>query len=111
MSTTVVQAANLFPYLVAEEQHNDHQAEEALFLTFNVDLGYFEARLLGLLRATGARVTVIADASMWSPDTRAVKHAGRIYQLGLVDQPTAFHPKLMVVVGPSAPSPPSAPET
>ncbi|MEP9385525.1 hypothetical protein [Nocardioides sp. KR10-350] len=97
---TVTRTTNLFPYLVAEEQHRDNQAEEALFLTFNVDLGYFEARLLGLLRATGARVTVIADAGVWAPDPRSVKHAGRSYQLGLVDQPTAFHPKLMVLVGP-----------
>lgn len=97
---TVTPTTNLFPYLVAEEQHRDHQAEEALFLTFNVDLGYFEARLLGLLRATGARITVIADAGVWAPDARAVKHAGRSYQFGLVDHSTAFHPKLMVLVGP-----------
>ena len=85
---------------MAEERHRDHQAEEALFLTFNVDLGYFESRLLGLLRATGAKVTVVADAGVWAPDTRAVKFAGRSYQLGLVDGRTAFHPKLMVLVGP-----------
>lgn len=100
MTTASAQTTNLFPYLVAEEQHHDHQAEEALFLTFNVDLGYFEARLLGLVRATGARITVIADAGVWAPDIRAVRHAGRSYQLGLVDQPSAFHPKLMVLVGP-----------
>lgn len=100
MTAAVTQATNLFPYLVAEEQHRDHQAEEVLFLTFNVDLGYFEARLLGLLRATGARITVLADARVWAPDTRAIKHAGRSYQLGLIDQPRAFHPKLMVLVGP-----------
>lgn len=100
MSGSVTQTTNLFPHLVAEERHRDHQAEEALFLTFNVDLGYFESRLLGLLRATGARVTVVADAGVWAPDTRAVKFAGRSYQLGLVDGRTAFHPKLMVLVGP-----------
>ncbi|MGD8199429.1 hypothetical protein ACQE98_02045 [Ornithinimicrobium sp. W1679] len=100
MSASVSQTTNLFPFLSAEEQHRDHQAEEALFLTFNVDLGYFEARLLGLVRATGARVTVLADANVWTPDVRAIKFAGRAYHLGLVDSPTAFHPKLMVVVGP-----------
>lgn len=100
MSASVTQDASLFPYLVAEEQHRDHQAMEALLLTFNVDLGYFEARLLGLLRATGARISVIADAQVWSPDTRAVKHAGRSYHLGLVDRSSAFHPKLTVIVGP-----------
>ena len=99
MTAAVTHTTNLFPYLLAEEQHHDHQVEEALFLTFNVDLGYFEARLLGLLRATGARITVIADAGVWAPDTRAIKHAGRSYQLGLVDQSTAFHPKLLVLVG------------
>lgn len=98
--SAVEHVTNLFPYLVAEEQHRDHQVEEALFLTFNVDLGYFETRLLGLLRATGARITVVADAGVWSPDTRAVKHAGRAYHLGLVEHATAFHPKLMVLAGP-----------
>lgn len=101
MSATVTRSTNLYPFLVAEEQHGDHQAEEALFLTFNVDLGFFEARLLGLVKATGARITVVADANVWAPDIRAIKHAGRSYHLGLVDEPTAFHPKLMVLVGPT----------
>lgn len=96
---TVAQATSIYPFVVAEEQHGDHQATEALFLTFNVDLGFFEARLLGRLRATGARVTILADAGVWEPDTRAVRHAGRAYHLGLVDTPSAFHPKLMVVAG------------
>lgn len=100
MTAGVAQATSLFPFLVSEEGHRDHQAEEALFLTFNVDLSYFEARLLGLLRATGARITVVADAGVWAPDIRAVKSAGRAYQVGLVDQPMAFHPKLIVIVGP-----------
>ncbi|MBN9328445.1 MAG: hypothetical protein J0I87_16240, partial [Cellulomonas sp.] len=100
MSGAVAQVANLYPYLVAEEGHRDHQAEEALFLTFNVDLGYLEVRLLGALRASGARVTVLADAGVWAPDVRAVNLAGLEYHVGLADQATAFHPKLTVLVGP-----------
>lgn len=99
---TQVQKAtsNAFTFLIDEEAQGDHQATEAFFLTFNVDLGFFEARLLGLLRATGARVTVVADATVWDPDTRAVRHAGRSYHLGLCDSRAAFHPKVMVLVGP-----------
>lgn len=99
MSGQVVQTTNPFPHLVAEEKYRDYQAQEALLLTFNVDLGFFESRLLGLLRATGARVTVAADAGVWDPDTRAIRSAGRSYQLGLVAERTAFHPKLLVLVG------------
>lgn len=90
----------LFEHLVAEAQHGDHQARDAIFLTYNVDLGYLEARLLGVCQATGARVTVVADASVWDPDTRAVRHAGRAYHCGLHDAGAAFHPKVMVLVGP-----------
>lgn len=95
----VTATTNPFPILLAEERQRDHQAQEALLLTFNVDLGFFESRLLGLLRATGARVTVVADAGVWAPDPRAVRSAGRSYQLGLVAEQTAFHPKLLVLVG------------
>lgn len=92
--------SNAFIFLTDEELHGDRQATEAFLLTFNVDLGFFEARLLGLLRATGARVTVVADATVWDPDTRAVRHAGRSYHFGLCGSRGAFHPKLMVLVGP-----------
>lgn len=91
--------SNAFTFLADEEAHGDRQATEALLLTFNTDLGFFEARLLGVLRATGARVTVIGDAGMWQPDTRAVRHAGRSYHFGLCDTAAAFHPKLLVLVG------------
>lgn len=91
---------NAFPFLAAEEVVRDHQATDALFLTFNADLGFFESRLLGILRASGACATVVADASVWSPDLRAVQHAGRSYHLGLMASRRAFHPKLMVLVGP-----------
>ena len=103
MSETAARAetvtSNAFTFLADEEAHGDRQAAEALLLTFNTDLGFFEARLLGLLRATGARVTVIGDAGMWKPDTRAVRHAGRSYHFGLCDTRAAFHPKLMVLAG------------
>ncbi|MGJ6980686.1 hypothetical protein ACSDQ9_09190 [Aestuariimicrobium soli] len=79
---------------------NDRQAKEALFLTFNVDLGYFEDRLLGPVRSAGAAVTVVADAANFAPDPRSVRSAGRSYALGLAATPRSFHPKLTVLVGP-----------
>lgn len=78
----------------------DRQMREALFLTFNVDLGFFEARLLGPVRAAGAAVTVIADASVFAPDPRNVRSAGHGYALGLAAMGGAFHPKLTVLAGP-----------
>lgn len=91
---------NAFTYLAEQEAVGDHQAEDVLFLTYNADLGFLEARLLGLCQATGARVTVVADGRVWAPDLRAIRHAGRSYHVGLVDTAAAFHPKLMVLVGP-----------
>lgn len=91
---------NAFTFLAEQEAVGDHQAEDILFLTYNADLGFLEARLLGLCQAAGARVTVVADGHVWAPDLRAVRHAGRSYHVGLVDTSAAFHPKLMVLVGP-----------
>lgn len=92
--------ANPLPFLLAEEAHGDHQATQALFLTFNADLGFFEARALGACLSAGARVCVLADASVWRPDPRAAKHAGRSYHVGLTTVHGAFHPKLVALVGP-----------
>lgn len=92
--------ASPLPFLLAEEAHGDHQATEALFLTFNADLGFFEARALGACLSAGARVCVLADASVWRPDPRAAKHAGRTYHVGLTTVTGAFHPKLVALVGP-----------
>lgn len=88
-----------FACLINEESYRDRQARDALFLTFNVDLPFLEARLLGLCQAAGACVTVLADAGMWAPDLRSVRFAGRHYHVGLVALPGAFHPKLTVLGG------------
>lgn len=90
----------LMGLLAAEEAVRDHQATEALFLTYNADLGFLEARLLGLCQATGARVTVLADSGVWAPDARAVRHVGRGYHVGLAATRGAFHPKMLVLTGP-----------
>lgn len=87
-------------FLAAEEARRDRQATDALFLTYNVDLAFLEARLLGLCHAAGAAVTVIADADTWSPDVRSVRLAGRYYHVGLVATAHAFHPKLALLAGP-----------
>lgn len=88
-----------FLHLAMEDAQRDRQATDALFLTFNVDLAFLEARLLGLCHAAGARVTVVADGSVWNPDVRSVRFAGRHYHVGLADTVGAFHPKLTLLVG------------
>lgn len=95
----IPQAANPLPFLLAEEAHGDHQATDAVFLTFNADPGFFEARILGACLSAGARVCVLADGSVWNPDPYATKHAGRDYHIGLVTRSGAFHPKLVLLVG------------
>ncbi len=96
----VQQAANPLPFLFKEEAHRDSQATEAILLTFNTDPGFFEARILGVCQSAGARVCLVADGSVWDPDPYAIKHAGRLYHIGLVTRPGAFHPKLVLLVGP-----------
>lgn len=88
--------------LFDEERHGDRQAREVVFCTFNADLGFFERTILGVTQATGARTTVVADARMANPDPRAARNAGLRYVHGVAvtDQGTAFHPKMLVVVGP-----------
>lgn len=76
------------------------QVREALFLTFNLDLGFFETRLLGQVRATGAAVTLVADGSVFAPDPRNVRSAGHAYAVGLAAMSGAFHPKLTILAGP-----------
>ncbi|MET7426159.1 hypothetical protein [Dactylosporangium sp. NPDC005555] len=89
-------------HLFAEERHGDRQAREALFCTFNADLGFFERTVLGVTQSTGARVTVVGDARMSDPDPRAARNAGTRYVHGVAATPhgSAFHPKVAVVVGP-----------
>ncbi|WP_432253198.1 hypothetical protein [Streptomyces sp. HNM1019] len=88
--------------LILDEEHRGGQRlEEALFLSFTADLGFFEEVALGVTQATGARVTVAGDVSMARNDPRSVRRAGRSYLAGLAYAPgAAFHPKLMVLAGP-----------
>lgn len=72
---------------------------EALFTTFSFDPTYFESRVLGPVRATGAAVTVLCDGSVFNPDPRAMRSAGRAYHLGVAALDAAFHPKVNVLVG------------
>lgn len=98
--TSVKSAANPLPFLLEEERQQDHQATEAIFLTFNVDLGFFEVKALGACRSAGARVRVVADAGMWNPDPYATKLAGSEYHVGLANVAGAFHPKVVILAGP-----------
>lgn len=87
--------------VLSQGQPRERPYEHALLMTFTVDLGFLESRLLGQLQSKGCRVTVVADANMWDPDVRATKFAGRRYHLGLVQSRMAFHPKLTLLVGPA----------
>ena len=55
--------ASPLPCLFAEQRHADRQAREALFCSFNADLGFFERTVLGVTQASGARATVVGDAA------------------------------------------------
>lgn len=96
----VRRVSSLLAHLFSLEGASDRAYDEALFTTFNVDLGFFEARALGMARAAGAAVTVLADASIYSPDARSLKGAGASYHVGLAATKAAFHPKVTVLVGP-----------
>lgn len=73
---------------------------DALILTFNANLGFFERAALARLRARGARVTLVSDADMVHADPHAVRFAGRAYLDGraVCRGGGAFHPKLIVIV-------------
>jgi len=94
--------ASPLPFIFAEDKHGDRQAREALFCTFNADLGYFERTVLGLTQSTGARVTVVGDGRISDPDPRAARNAGTRYVHGLAitKAGAAFHPKVTVITGP-----------
>ena len=94
-------ASSPLPFLIAEERKGNGQAREALFCSFNVDLGYFEQAVLGAAEATGARVTVIGDARASNPDPRSAPGAGTRYVHGLAAPGSggAFHAEVMVVAG------------
>lgn len=74
--------------------------EEALFTSFNFAPAFFASRVLGPVRGAGASVTVIADASVFEAETRALAGAGTAYHLSLVAMRAAFHPKVSVIAGP-----------
>ncbi|MEU5698983.1 hypothetical protein [Streptomyces aurantiacus] len=87
--------------ILDEERTGGRNLEEALFLSFTADLGFFEEVALGVTQATGARVTVAGDVSMARNDPRSVRRAGRSYLAGLAyAHGAAFHPKLIVLAGP-----------
>jgi hypothetical protein len=99
ISLSTEMSTTLLSVLADEANRGDRQVREALFLTFNADLGFFESHILGSARATGAAVTVVADARVYEPDPRAVRAAGVRYAVGLVATQAVFHPKLVVLAG------------
>ncbi|WP_448618266.1 hypothetical protein [Geodermatophilus sp. URMC 65] len=97
----VANIASPIAQLYAEERHRDLQAREAVFTTYNADLGFFERTVLGVAQASGARITVVADGRVNEHDPRAVRNAGVRYVPGIAVTASgaAFHPKVNVVVG------------
>ncbi len=87
--------------LILEEATSGGDAVEVLFLSFTLDLGFFEQAALSAAQALGARVTVVGDAGVVRPDPRAVRRAGRGYLAGLAAAQGSFHPKLLVIAGPA----------
>lgn len=87
--------------ILEEGRSGKYELEEALFLSFTADFGFFEEIALGVTQATGARVTVVGDVTMTRHDPRSVRRAGRSYLAGLAyTGGPAFHPKLMILAGP-----------
>lgn len=77
------------------------RAREVLVLTYTASLEYFERFALSDARALGALVSVVSDARMVRADPVVVRRAGVGYLDGRAACPggTAFHPKLLVIVG------------
>ena len=94
-------ASSPLPFLIAEEGRGNGQAREALFCSCTADLSYFEQTVLGAAEATGARVTVVEDARVPGPGSRAAHSAGTRYAHGLAAprQGGTFHAEVMVVAG------------
>ncbi len=85
--------------LLHHSRRDDPSLDDALVLTFNHDLAFFEREALGLLRLTGGRITVLGDSRVTHNDLYAVQRAGISYLPGLVACSGAFHPKLVALVG------------
>ncbi len=81
---------------------DDPSLSDAVILTFNHDLSFFEREALGLLQLTGARLTVVGDASATGHDLYAIHRAGTSYLPGLAACTGAFHPKLVALVAEDA---------
>ncbi|MFI5591169.1 hypothetical protein ACIA5G_39385 [Amycolatopsis sp. NPDC051758] len=92
-------AASPLTWLLKEEAAGDGQLDHAVFLSYSLDLAFFESVALGLARSLGARVTVVGDARVSAPDPRAIRQAGRSYLAGLAVMPGAFHPKIVILTG------------
>lgn len=99
-TASLARAPSMLGHLLNAAAQADRPYREALFLTFNIDVGFFETRLLGMCRAAGAAVTVAADAHVFAFDPRSARAAGQSYALGLAAVPGAFHPKLSILAGP-----------
>jgi len=90
--------------LTLAAEHIDQGADltRILFLTYTFDDNYFERVALSLLHGTGAAVCVVADAKQVEFDMFGPGMAGRRYGVGRVHHNNAFHPKLVVLQGPTS---------
>lgn len=95
MTETLISPVHLIHHL----RHERPSFDDALFLTFNHDLSFFEREVLGPLQETGSRITILGDAYVTQQDAYAVRHAGISYLSALASGSQSFHPKLIVLVG------------
>src|ERR1039457_3781341 len=94
-----VEIASPLPFLFEEDRHGDRQAREALFCTFNADLGYFVWTVLGETQSTGARATFGGGGRISDADLRPARNSGTRYvrTLAVTGSGSAFHPKVTVI--------------
>lgn len=79
--------------------------EAALCTTYNVSFPFFEEVVLRRLRGSGCRhVVVLADAERVADElasaARRPSYAGEVYTLAPMRVAAAFHPKVLLLVGP-----------
>ncbi len=79
--------------------------EAALCTTYNVSSPFFEEVILRRLRGSGCRhIVVLADAARVAEELASVarrpSYAGDVYTLAPMPAAAAFHPKVLLLVGP-----------
>ena len=72
---------------------------ELLVTGYTLDLAFVEQCVVSLARGLGARATILGDANHGLHNPVDIRHAGRSYQHANVLCRSAFHPKVVVLLG------------